>query len=484
MGRSFMERRAVSAAQAQPDRPGKSMTGPRAASLRSMAVAAQGSGSAVAQRRLDCLLHRQPSGAAGPDGAVQRRENRTGLPDRLKAGIEALSGLSLDHVRVHYNSSRPARLQAHAYTQGADIHVGPGQERHLPHEAWHAVQQAQGRVRATRQLKEAGGVPLNDSPALEREADVMGARAGAAGRQMGIVGTGSYHGSPGEAGGVAQFAVSQVPPRQGPTVAIQRVIGDYKAGTLAITTRAMRNLDEDQMEKIQDLHDDPHNHYTIEEARKIVTSSSNNPYEWDVINNGNYFINDPGIQSILENFGKPTSSVVKVYDDLASRVGFDIGHTGKGTLTASTLSDVQQMLEASKPLHLAFNPFLKSAWEGNLDDYSGSKTGIPLYSVMRSEITKNFKGESLGSISLNDFLNEVSSRPAELHHLLYKAHYPDFATSIGNLMLTERSASEKIDGPGQHELMHMVASGNDKNKFNVLLPQFTHIYKSWASHVL
>lgn len=101
--------------------------------------------------------------------------NRTGLPDGLKSGIEALSGLSMDHVQVHRNSSRPAQLNAHAFAQGADIHLAPGQDRHLPHEAWHVVQQAQGRVKPTMQLQ--GGVPVNDEVGLEREADRMGARA-------------------------------------------------------------------------------------------------------------------------------------------------------------------------------------------------------------------------------------------------------------------------------------------------------------------
>ena len=102
------------------------------------------------------------------------RSNTTGLPDRLKAGIEALSGMSMDHVKVHYNSDKPAQLQAHAYAQGGEIHLGAGQERHLPHEAWHVVQQAQGRVRATFQMKAAA---VNDDPSLEKEADVMGEKA-------------------------------------------------------------------------------------------------------------------------------------------------------------------------------------------------------------------------------------------------------------------------------------------------------------------
>jgi hypothetical protein len=100
--------------------------------------------------------------------------NRTGLPDTLKAGVESLSGMDLSDVRVHGNSSKPAQLNALAYTQGDDIHVAPGQEKHLAHEVWHVVQQRQGRVKPTMQ---SGGVDINDDASLEREADTMGARA-------------------------------------------------------------------------------------------------------------------------------------------------------------------------------------------------------------------------------------------------------------------------------------------------------------------
>jgi hypothetical protein len=106
---------------------------------------------------------------------IQNKKNETGLPENLKSGVESISGISLDNVRVHYNSSQPAQLNALAYAQGADIHIAPGQEKHLPHEAWHVVQQAQGRVKPTMQLKE--GIPVNDDKGLENEADIMGARA-------------------------------------------------------------------------------------------------------------------------------------------------------------------------------------------------------------------------------------------------------------------------------------------------------------------
>lgn len=106
---------------------------------------------------------------------IQKKENNTGLPDNLKTGVEKLSGISLDDVKVHRNSDKPSQLQAHAYAQGTDIHLASGQEKYLPHEAWHVVQQKQGRVKPTIQMKYK--TPINDDIGLEKEADVMGAKA-------------------------------------------------------------------------------------------------------------------------------------------------------------------------------------------------------------------------------------------------------------------------------------------------------------------
>jgi hypothetical protein len=106
--------------------------------------------------------------------AANTNPNTTGLPDGLKSGMESLSGMSLDHVNVHYNSSKPAAVQAHAYAQGSDIHLASGQEKHLPHELGHVVQQAQGRVKPTTSVS---GMAVNDNPSLESEADSLGAKA-------------------------------------------------------------------------------------------------------------------------------------------------------------------------------------------------------------------------------------------------------------------------------------------------------------------
>lgn len=105
---------------------------------------------------------------------VAQKKNNTGLPDNLKSGIENLSGYSMDDVKVHYNSNKPAQLNAHAYAQGNQIHLASGQEKHLAHEAWHVVQQKQGRVKPTVNVN---GAAVNDSEALEKEADIMGGKA-------------------------------------------------------------------------------------------------------------------------------------------------------------------------------------------------------------------------------------------------------------------------------------------------------------------
>lgn len=136
---------------------------------------------AAAQRAAAPLPRHDISRVPIADVSQRRAPNKTGLPDGLKAGIEARSGLSMDGVRVHYRSSEPARLNAHAFTRGSDIHLAPGQDRHLQHEAWHVVQQAEGRVRPT---IEVSGARVNDDAALEREADTLGASSAAHGASL------------------------------------------------------------------------------------------------------------------------------------------------------------------------------------------------------------------------------------------------------------------------------------------------------------
>lgn len=99
--------------------------------------------------------------------------NATGIPTQLKRRIEQSTSLKLDDVKVHYRSERPAALDALAYTQGTQVYLGPGQERHLPHELGHVIQQKLGMVRAD--SRHESGAPLNTDRTLERQADRIGA---------------------------------------------------------------------------------------------------------------------------------------------------------------------------------------------------------------------------------------------------------------------------------------------------------------------
>ena len=135
-------------------------------------------GAQLDDRRASAVLQQKQVAALSnkqTNETAQKKANTTGLPDQLKSGIENLSGHAMDDVKVHYNSSQPAQLNAHAYAQGNQIHIASGQEKHLPHEAWHVVQQKQGRVKPTMQMK--GKVNVNDDAGLEKEADVMGVKA-------------------------------------------------------------------------------------------------------------------------------------------------------------------------------------------------------------------------------------------------------------------------------------------------------------------
>lgn len=103
------------------------------------------------------------------------------LPAAVQAKMETAFATDFSAVRVHEGPQASA-MGALAYAQGADIHFAPGQydpesvrgQELLGHELAHVVQQSRGRVAAPGQGK---GLPVNDDPSLEREADEQGARA-------------------------------------------------------------------------------------------------------------------------------------------------------------------------------------------------------------------------------------------------------------------------------------------------------------------
>ncbi|HUQ06585.1 MAG TPA: DUF4157 domain-containing protein [Kofleriaceae bacterium] len=128
------------------------------------------------------------------------------MAESVRAPMEQAFNADFSAVRIH-QGDQATQMGAHAYAHGADLHFAPGQyapdtdsgRSLLGHELAHVVQQAQGRVTATTQLK---GVGINDDDALEREADDLGARA-ARGE---AVGAGRAPVVAGAASGVQRFA--------------------------------------------------------------------------------------------------------------------------------------------------------------------------------------------------------------------------------------------------------------------------------------
>ncbi|MEO1653852.1 MAG: DUF4157 domain-containing protein [Bacteroidota bacterium] len=100
------------------------------------------------------------------------------LPPQLQAQAESVLGEDLSQVKIK-ESEQAREVGALAYTQGNELTFAPGQfqpqskqgQELIGHELAHVQQQKQGRVQATTQTK---GLPVNDDPALEKEADVIG----------------------------------------------------------------------------------------------------------------------------------------------------------------------------------------------------------------------------------------------------------------------------------------------------------------------
>ena len=214
-----------------------------------------------------------------------------------------------------------------------------------------------------------------------------------------------------------------------------------------------------------------------------------NPYRWEgnVWHPGSVTATsaDPHLQAALNSYGRPTHHLVKLYEDLGNRIGADI-KKNKGKLQPTTEADLQLAIDATRPLHFNFNQFLHDEWTVPLTSYGGAKTGAPLYTHNRGNLTTSFSNVKLDDNSiLNAHLQVTGSaahgpRKFEVHHLFYKSIHPDIATHPGNLMLVSRSQKESVFGPYQHELMHMVASGGDADKFDVLTRPFVDTYQDWA----
>ncbi|MDB4958767.1 MAG: hypothetical protein JWO36_6336 [Myxococcales bacterium] len=125
----------------------------------------------------------QPKADAPVRGAIEPASGSgEALPAEVRTKMEGSFGADFSKVRIHQTGQAEA-IGAQAFAQGENIHFAAGKydpnstagQELLGHELAHVVQQRQGRVAPTMQMK--GGLGVNDDAALEHEADVMGALA-------------------------------------------------------------------------------------------------------------------------------------------------------------------------------------------------------------------------------------------------------------------------------------------------------------------
>jgi hypothetical protein len=154
---------------------------PRVAQAKAPASSAAGSARSARPQSADVWMDMAHRGASALAPTQPASGGGQSMPAAVQAKMDEAFGADFSAVRVHQGPQATA-MGALAYTQGADIHFAPGQydpgsqrgQELLGHELAHVVQQSQGRVSATTQAK---GVGINEDAGLEREADVMGARA-------------------------------------------------------------------------------------------------------------------------------------------------------------------------------------------------------------------------------------------------------------------------------------------------------------------
>ncbi len=96
------------------------------------------------------------------------------------------------------------------------------------------------------------------------------------------------------------------------------------------------------------------------------------------------------------------------------------------------------------------------------------------YEKLRSKIQKQ-----LEKVFPNvDFSPLVGKKPFELHHILYKALHPEFATNVNNFAVASRGSTRE-GLIGTHEgLFHLLTSGNDRSIYKKEIAAVIGLFKT------
>ena len=124
-------------------------------------------------------LHAEPISAPGGEPA---HDDKTGLPDDVRQGMEEAIGGNFSSVQFVTESKKAEEVGALAFTQGKNVEFAPGQFKPdttaglelIGHELTHVDQQDKGTVEPTMEI---GEMLVNDDKSKETEADDKGKAA-------------------------------------------------------------------------------------------------------------------------------------------------------------------------------------------------------------------------------------------------------------------------------------------------------------------
>lgn len=194
------------------------------------------------------------------------------------------------------------------------------------------------------------------------------------------------------------------------------------------------------------------------------------------------FTLDPHRSEFEQLYSMPDPSALAYYDELTERmhqaihIDSDLMNPSSGAKFPKEIQDEYwNTLERHRGLHVGSVPALQEGWRGIRDDYTGSKLGGPLYTHLRS----GFK-PVLDSSDVDFKAPEFPRTYPEVHHLLYKAIRPEYATEEWNLMVATRGSSKQ---EGQHEgIFHKLSAAKMGGIYTTLVPAAERLLESWAGH--
>lgn len=191
---------------------------------------------------------------------------------------------------------------------------------------------------------------------------------------------------------------------------------------------------------------------------------------------------DPHRSEFEQLYGMPAPSALAYYDELTERmrqaihIDSDLMNPSSGARFPKEIQDEYwDTLERHRGLHVGSVPALKEGWVEIHHGYTGSKVGGALYTHLRSGFKPVLDGSDVDFGSC-----EFVRRYPEVHHLLYKAIRPEYATEDWNLMVATRGNSKQ---QGQHEgIFHKLSAAKMGGIYTTLVPAAERLLESWAEH--